>query len=189
MKDADRFVWWEEMQKDAAPSQDFSYLVVAIDMGGMAWIMDAAPGFGDCCLLENGPSCEDNGVQVPEELDTGVYRVENCKVGGGERIESPAYGVDYTEIEIWGEWTLVWGLVEPIPKLEGDQNMTEFERVLELMRRGFEAMEAETPVGENEDELEAYRATLQAWEAVPGAADAEEHPAERPVAKSYCNFR
>ena len=70
--------------------------------------------------------------------------------------------------------------------------MTHFERVLELMRRGLEAMEAETPVGGNEAELDEYRHVLKAWE-VTGKAIAVERPTkpETPPAtpKSYCNFR
>lgn len=66
--------------------------------------------------------------------------------------------------------------------------MTEFERVIALMCKGFEAMEAETPVGENEDELEKFRATLVNWQAA-GDLPVHEPTAERPVPTSYNNFR
>lgn len=90
---------------DDRDSDDLSWLLVAIDYAGEAFIIDAAQGFHDKDFLANGNYASDAGVLVPEDIPKGsLHKVEKVKIGGG----GPDHEGEYWGPEITGQWLQIY---------------------------------------------------------------------------------
>lgn len=82
-------------------SDDLSWLIIAIDYAGEAFVIDAAQGFKDKGFLDDGNYAIDVGVLIPKELPMGsLHKVEKIKVTGG----GPDHNGEYWGPEISGQW-------------------------------------------------------------------------------------
>lgn len=92
-------------------NHDFSWLVIAMGADGQGYILDEASGFSECEIFPNGSYLEDSGIYVPPEIEkagyAAVYRIENGRISGGERI-STMDGDDWTDLEVSGDWVRMW---------------------------------------------------------------------------------
>lgn len=66
--------------------------------------------------------------------------------------------------------------------------MTEFQRMLYLMREGFDAI-ADRKDFASEEEREKFRTVLESWEALPHPPAALSDPDPEKAPKAYSNFR
>src|SRR3954462_15990259 len=69
------------------PSQDCSWIIVAVDRYGDGWIMDAAQGFYDTDVFI-GSIADDNGIAVPPGTGVGIYRMTDVDLDWREDEDS-----------------------------------------------------------------------------------------------------